>query len=163
MANFEFDGYKRKRKRTVIPETHYDKLEKLFQRETWPNRAKKEALAQEIGQSEHFVSVWFQNRRARMKREDGHSQGYKLMDSRNFVYGGLDKHSGLVGVVKGDGPSQLSPTKLEFSHDVKPKSPMKLFIKSKDYRVSKDMAELRPLKIVSHLEVNKCLTILKTV
>ena len=82
MSNFELDCCKRKRKRTVIPDTHIDKLEKLFQRETWPNRAKKEALALEIGQSEHFVSVWFQNRRARMKREDGYSQNYKLMDSR---------------------------------------------------------------------------------
>ena len=171
MSNFELDCCKRKRKRTVIPDTHIDKLEKLFQRETWPNRAKKEALALEIGQSEHFVSVWFQNRRARMKREDGYSQNYKLMDSRNFLYSGYDQKSNLLGVVKGDNIQQLSPTKVDLCSDGQIKmlkQPMKLLIKAKDRVLSKEMKDSgnfgsfsgnRPVvKIVRKRSIKKLIT-----
>ena len=61
---------KKKRKRTIIPPEQVEKLEALFFREQWPSRIRKEDLAQELGQTEHFVSVWFQNRRARQKKED---------------------------------------------------------------------------------------------
>jgi hypothetical protein len=60
---------KKKRKRTVICPKELEKLENLFQVEPWPSRSSKETLAFDIGKSENFISVWFQNRRARMRRE----------------------------------------------------------------------------------------------
>ena len=61
---------KKKRRRTMIPPAHLEKLEELFKSEPWPSRIKKYKLATELSQSEQFVSIWFQNRRARMKKEE---------------------------------------------------------------------------------------------
>ncbi|CAD5114737.1 DgyrCDS3778 [Dimorphilus gyrociliatus] len=60
---------KKRRKRTVIlPET-LKRLEDVFAEERWPSRPAKLKLAQELNQTEQFVNIWFQNKRARMKRE----------------------------------------------------------------------------------------------
>ncbi|CAH1791262.1 unnamed protein product [Owenia fusiformis] len=60
---------KKKRKRTVIHQAQLHKLEELFNVENWPNRARKEKLAKELNRSIEFVNIWFQNKRARVKRD----------------------------------------------------------------------------------------------
>ena len=60
---------RRRRKRTVIPSEDLDKLESLFAEDQWPGRLAKKELAAALNKSEQFVSVWFQNKRARVKRQ----------------------------------------------------------------------------------------------
>ena len=60
---------KKRRRRTIITGEQLTSLENLYMQEQWPSKSKKEKLAAEIGTSEHFVSIWFQNKRARVKRE----------------------------------------------------------------------------------------------
>lgn len=71
---------KKKRKRTIIPPEDMEKLEALFAGDQWPSRATKEALAREMDKSEHFVSIWFQNRRARARR-DGSEMWNRMMNA----------------------------------------------------------------------------------
>jgi len=61
---------RKRRKRTIITAEQLEKLEKTFKQEQWPNKLRKERLAFELGSSEQFVSIWFQNKRARVKREE---------------------------------------------------------------------------------------------
>lgn len=75
MSNFEADIHvkkkgKHKRKRTKVSLSDSHKLECSFRHESWPNRTRKQKLAMDIGRDEKFVSVWFQNRRAKIKREE---------------------------------------------------------------------------------------------
>ena len=60
----------KKRKRTLITQEQTEKLEKSFQQEPWPNRARKEQLAKSMDKNTKFVSTWFQNKRARLRREE---------------------------------------------------------------------------------------------
>ena len=68
-SDFAIDGPKKKRKRTIITPEQLASLNDFFNREQWPNRARKVKLAHEIGMTENFVSVWFQNKRAKIKRD----------------------------------------------------------------------------------------------
>lgn len=62
------DTGKIRRKRTIISPEQLSSLESRFKQEQWPNRETKEMLAKEIGMSTHFVNIWFQNKRSRMKK-----------------------------------------------------------------------------------------------
>ncbi|XP_052802942.1 homeobox protein ceh-10-like [Mya arenaria] len=59
---------KKKRKRTVITPDEVDILETSFRSDPRPDRYSKIKLAKEMGKSENFISIWFQNRRARERR-----------------------------------------------------------------------------------------------
>ncbi|XP_038046997.1 LIM homeobox transcription factor 1-alpha-like [Patiria miniata] len=59
---------RKRRRRTIIGADQLMKMEQLYKQEQWPGREKKEALAREIGMSTHFVNIWFQNKRSRMKK-----------------------------------------------------------------------------------------------
>ncbi|XP_072163447.1 uncharacterized protein [Diadema setosum] len=59
---------RKRRKRTIITAEQLLKLESLFKQEQWPGREKKEELAREIEMSTHFVNIWFQNKRSRVKK-----------------------------------------------------------------------------------------------
>uniref|UniRef100_T1IQQ5 Homeobox domain-containing protein n=1 Tax=Strigamia maritima TaxID=126957 RepID=T1IQQ5_STRMM len=65
----ELTCMKKRRKRTSITSSQLQKLEQLFKEEPWPSRESKENLAEEIGMSPQFVNIWFQNKRARIKKE----------------------------------------------------------------------------------------------
>ena len=65
---------RKRRKRTIISSEQLHKLETSFKREQWPNKYRKEKLATELGSDEQFVSIWFQNKRARVKREEDMSK-----------------------------------------------------------------------------------------
>ncbi|KAL3873261.1 hypothetical protein ACJMK2_036399 [Sinanodonta woodiana] len=60
---------KRKRKRTFITPEEIEKLECLFLEDAKPHRDKKIDLANELGKTENFVNIWFQNRRAKERRK----------------------------------------------------------------------------------------------
>ncbi|CAG2244497.1 unnamed protein product [Mytilus edulis] len=59
---------KKRRRRTIINSKDLEKLESLFKTSKWPDRAQKVRLSKAIGKTENFISTWFQNRRARMRR-----------------------------------------------------------------------------------------------
>lgn len=59
---------KKRRRRTIISSKDLEKLEGLFKISKWPDRIQKGRLSKTIGKSENFISTWFQNRRARMRR-----------------------------------------------------------------------------------------------
>ncbi|XP_022081449.1 protein gooseberry-like isoform X2 [Acanthaster planci] len=59
---------RKRRRRTIIAADQLMKMEELYKQEQWPGREKKESLAREIGMSTHFVNIWFQNKRSRMKK-----------------------------------------------------------------------------------------------
>ena len=61
---------RKRRKRTIITAEQLEKLENTFKQEQWPNKMCKERVAYELGSNEQFVSIWFQNKRARVKREE---------------------------------------------------------------------------------------------
>ncbi|KAK3604700.1 hypothetical protein CHS0354_008260 [Potamilus streckersoni] len=60
---------KRKRKRTFITPEEIEKLESLFLEDAKPHRDKKIDLAKQLGKTENFVNIWFQNRRAKERRK----------------------------------------------------------------------------------------------
>ena len=64
---------RKKRERTSYTQSQIERLEDLFSRETWPNRATKEQLAFQIGLPVGRVNVWFQNHRAKMKKAENRS------------------------------------------------------------------------------------------
>ncbi|KAH3857695.1 LIM/homeobox protein Lhx4-like [Dreissena polymorpha] len=64
----QFLRVKKKRKRTVITPEEMDTLETAFRKLPRPDRFAKITLAKELGKTENFVSIWFQNRRARERR-----------------------------------------------------------------------------------------------
>ena len=66
----ECESRYRKRKRTTISPDQLNLLENLYDDQQWPTKIQKEQLAHDLGRSETFVSVWFQNKRARVKKEE---------------------------------------------------------------------------------------------
>lgn len=60
---------KKRRKRTVITADEMVILESSFKNQNRPDRFAKLRLAKQLGKHENFISIWFQNRRARERRE----------------------------------------------------------------------------------------------
>ena len=59
---------KKKRKRTVISPQEMDILESSFKQQPRPDRDAKLILGKQLGKTYSFISVWFQNRRARERK-----------------------------------------------------------------------------------------------
>ena len=68
---------KKRRKRTAFSPDQQSSLESAFEKEHWPSRVKKQKLADELGMSIQLVRTWFQNRRAKEKREEDIREGLK--------------------------------------------------------------------------------------
>ncbi|XP_013401844.1 retinal homeobox protein Rax [Lingula anatina] len=60
---------RKRRKRSIITPCELQKLNQLYKRDHWPSRGSKALLAKEIGKNTEFVTTWFQNRRAKARRE----------------------------------------------------------------------------------------------
>ncbi|XP_070536136.1 homeobox protein OTX1 A-like [Ptychodera flava] len=63
---------RRRRCRTVYTEDQLDALEEAFKRDHYPDIAAREAVANSIDLPEARVQVWFQNKRARIRKFDHH-------------------------------------------------------------------------------------------
>lgn len=58
-----------RRRRTYISEQQQQRLEEMYRRKNWPSAAEKQQLADELAMPLATLQVWFQNRRARAKRQ----------------------------------------------------------------------------------------------
>lgn len=58
----------KKRRRTVITPEEIERLEAEFRKEPKPDRNSKVELAKDLGKTENFINIWFQNRRAKERK-----------------------------------------------------------------------------------------------
>ncbi|KAL5009279.1 hypothetical protein ScPMuIL_014860 [Solemya velum] len=115
---------KGKRRRTMISSAELEQLENYFLQDMWPSRKKKELLAQQMCKSERFVDIWFQNRRARMRRlskeKDTHQED-GLPRPTNRVPSNVSLNVGLLDLGADQAAMKMNEVKPIFrSDDVKP-------------------------------------------
>ncbi|XP_033105620.1 uncharacterized protein LOC117107893 [Anneissia japonica] len=64
------DDSKNKRSRTTFNAAQISALERIFKEQQYPDQALREKIAERLEMEEHKVVIWFQNRRAKLKRNN---------------------------------------------------------------------------------------------
>ncbi|XP_008579452.1 PREDICTED: homeobox expressed in ES cells 1 isoform X2 [Galeopterus variegatus] len=78
----ELGWYRGRRPRTAFTQNQIEVLENVFRVNCYPGIDIREDLAQKLNLEEDRIQIWFQNRRAKLKRS--HRESQFLMAKKNF-------------------------------------------------------------------------------
>ncbi|EHB00392.1 Homeobox expressed in ES cells 1 [Heterocephalus glaber] len=78
----EMSWYRGRRPRTAFTQNQIEVLENVFKVNCYPGIDIREDLAQKLNLEEDRIQIWFQNRRAKLKRS--HRESQFLMAKKNF-------------------------------------------------------------------------------
>ncbi|KAM6177193.1 homeobox expressed in ES cells 1 [Erethizon dorsatum] len=78
----EMSWYRGRRPRTAFTQNQIEVLENVFRINCYPGIDIREDLAQKLNLEEDRIQIWFQNRRAKLKRS--HRESQFLMAKKNF-------------------------------------------------------------------------------
>nr|XP_005008830.1 LOW QUALITY PROTEIN: homeobox expressed in ES cells 1 [Cavia porcellus] len=78
----EMGWYRGRRPRTAFTQNQIEVLENVFRVNCYPGIDIREDLAQKLNLEEDRIQIWFQNRRAKLKRS--HRESQFLMAKKNF-------------------------------------------------------------------------------
>ncbi|KFV88121.1 Homeobox protein ANF-1, partial [Struthio camelus australis] len=84
----ELSWYRGRRPRTAFTRNQIEVLENVFKMNSYPGIDIREELARKLDLDEDRIQIWFQNRRAKLKRS--HRESQFLMVKNNFTSNLLD-------------------------------------------------------------------------
>ena len=93
-----------KRPRTAFTNEQLARLKKEFEDNRYLTESRRQDLAKELGLNESQIKIWFQNKRAKMKKATGVRNGLALQ----LMAQGLYNHSTVP--ISGDENSEQSPS-----------------------------------------------------
>ncbi|KAG7269717.1 hypothetical protein CRUP_026909 [Coryphaenoides rupestris] len=87
-----------KRPRTAFTAEQLQRLKGEFQASRYITEHRRQALAQELGLNESQIKIWFQNKRAKIKKATGYKNGLALQ----LMAQGLYNHSTTTVQLQGE-------------------------------------------------------------